>query len=69
MGRLNKPYVVQFIVDRNEDGNIIRHQVLGDGINFMAYNMNECPEDAVIVRDVFDGYDYIEVLRLGMELA
>lgn len=42
-----------------------------DGINidFSAYNLNECPEDAIIGRDLFDAYDYIGALNKGIELA
>ena len=30
---------------------------------------NECPEDAVIGRDLFDEKDFIKAVKLGMELA
>lgn len=36
---------------------------------FSAWNLNECPEDAVIGRDLFDEKDFIKAVRLGMELA
>lgn len=36
---------------------------------FDVYDLSECPEDAIIGRDLFDGDDYIRTLQLGMELA
>lgn len=36
---------------------------------FSAWNLNECPEDAVIGRDLFDEKDFIKAVKLGMELA
>lgn len=36
---------------------------------FTVYDLSECPEDAIIGRDLFDGYDYISALQLGMRLA
>ena len=31
--------------------------------------MCECPEDAIIGRELFDVHDYISTVKLGMELA
>lgn len=39
------------------------------GIDFNVYNLSECPEDAIIGRDLFDAEDYIEALKKGIELA
>lgn len=36
---------------------------------FSVCNLNECPEDAIIGRDLFDANDYIEAVRYGIELA
>lgn len=36
---------------------------------FSVYNLNECPEDAIIGRDLFDAYDYLKAIRYGIELA
>lgn len=38
-------------------------------IYFGVCNLNECPEDAIIGRDLFDVNDYINVLNKGIELA
>ena len=40
-----------------------------DNMVFSAWNLNECPEDAVIGRDLFDEKDFIKAVKLGMELA
>lgn len=46
------------------------HNVYINGENvFNAYDLDECPEDAIIGRDLFDGYDFIEAVKYGMELA
>lgn len=36
---------------------------------FSVSNLSECPEDAIIGRDLFDASDYIRAVRFGMELA
>lgn len=36
--------------------------------NFSVYNLCECPEDAIIGRDLFDADDFIYAVRLGMDL-
>jgi hypothetical protein len=36
---------------------------------FSVCNLSECPEDAIIGRDLFDAYDYIRAVRYGIELA
>lgn len=37
--------------------------------NFFVTNLCECPEDATITRDLFNGDDFIAAVSLGMELA
>lgn len=43
----------------------------GDDIKFYfsVCNLDECPEDAIIGRDLFDATDYLQALRLGIKLA
>lgn len=50
-------------------GHEIHHNEDGVSIDFSAYNLNECPEDAIIGRDLFSAYDYIRALNKGIELA
>ena len=40
-----------------------------DNMVFSVWNLNECPEDAVIGRDLFDEQDFIKAVKLGMQLA
>lgn len=35
---------------------------------FYVYNLSECPEDAVIGRDLFIASDFIKAIKLGMKL-
>ena len=36
---------------------------------FSAHNLADCPEDAIIGRDLFDAYDWLDAVKFGMELA
>ena len=36
---------------------------------FSVSNLNECPEDAIISRDLFDAEDYIKAVKYGITLA
>lgn len=36
---------------------------------FCVYNLNECPEDAIIRRGLFDANDYINAVKYGIQLA
>ena len=38
-------------------------------LHFRASDLCECPEDATLFRDLFNGWDYIEAIELGMKLA
>ena len=40
-----------------------------ENINYSVSNLDECPEDAIISRDLFSADEYIDALKLGMELA
>ena len=39
------------------------------GVRFSVCNLNECPEDAIIGRELFDASDYLRAVRYGIELA
>ena len=47
----------QTIIDKEND------------INFGVCNLTDCPEDAIIGRDLFNSDDYIRALNKGIELA
>ena len=36
--------------------------------NFSVHDLCECPEDAIIGRDLFDADDFIYAVRFGMDL-
>ena len=38
-------------------------------IHYRVNNLNECPEDAIIGRDLVSAYEWLDAVRLGMELA
>lgn len=46
------------------------HEVMDDNhVIFSCSNLDDCPEDAIIGRDLFDGYDYIKAIEFGMKLV
>ena len=40
-----------------------------DKLLFHAYNLDEHPEDAIISKDLFSAYQYLQAVRYGIELA
>lgn len=57
-------------IDEYEDE--VRYQEISNkdnDISFSVHNMDFCPEDAIISRDLFSADDYIKVLNKGIELA
>lgn len=49
-----------------------RCQIINDkenNIHFSVCNLQECPEDAIIGRALFDVDDYVKALNKGIELA
>lgn len=69
------PYKVKFYHDEDYYGHEYCHEIENVteipnvGIYFKAYDMCECPEDATLNRDLFDGYGYLAAIELGMKLA
>ena len=69
------PYKVKFYHYEDsygiEVGHVIQNDTKENGIEveFRAYDLCECPEDATLNRDLFNGYEYISALELGMKLA
>lgn len=64
--------VYGLVEDEDEYGEVF-YQKLYDKEEQMAFftvsNLNECPEDAIIGRDLFDAADYIKAVRRGIKLA
>lgn len=66
-----KPLVLDYS-ESKDDYEDVRGQELHneiEKIDFSVYNLADCPEDAIIGRDLFTADDYIDALCKGMELA
>lgn len=62
--------ILTLYVDEHEyDGVIYQRVEDGSELCFSVANLDDCPEDAIIGRDLFDAYDYLEAVQYGMELA
>lgn len=60
---------IELIITTDEDCGK-RHRVFVDGKEkWYIGPLWECPEDAIIGRDLIDGYDLIEAVKLGFELG
>lgn len=65
----------EFVVNFSDNNNYESHaqKVWADSedekIRFYVYDLTECPEDATIERDLFNGADFIHALQLGFDIA
>lgn len=53
-------------------GDVYRQKVIcaeAPDVNYSVCDLCDCPEDAIIYRDLVSAYDYIDILKLGMRLA
>lgn len=69
---MDKILHVNFITVKNHWGDVCGHELDSsdsEKFAFTAYDLCECPEDATLDRDLFNGYDYLDAIQLGMELA
>ena len=72
---MSNPYKVKFYHDKDSYGIEVGHEIQNATeedrieVGFRAYDLCEYPEDATLNRDLFNGYEYIEALELGMKLA
>lgn len=58
------------LYEYEEYGDVYRQEILIDGrIEFSVCNLNDCPEDAIINRNLFNAYDYMDAIEYGMKLA
>lgn len=66
-----KILTVNVIYDEDEYVGPIRQEISNEdqNIHFAVCNLSECPEDAIIGRDLFDADAYIRSLNKGIELA
>lgn len=69
------PYKIKFYHDEDSYGIEVGHEIQniteenGIEVEFRAYDLCECPEDATLNRSLFNGYEYINALKLGMRLV
>lgn len=66
----DKPYTFK-VYEEEEDYCIIYQRVEdqeGKDI-FVAYNLDQCPEDAIIGRELFTAQQFLRAVQLGMNLA
>ena len=65
----------QFVlfIKSNQDDDHCVEKVWSDNddekVKFSAQDLNECPEDAIIGRSIFDGDDFIKAVELGFRIA
>lgn len=58
------------LVDEEDDWGMCSQEVYDGGSQlFRVYDLCDCPEDAIIGRDLFDAHQWLEAVRYGMELA
>lgn len=71
MKMIGKTYNFQAQYETDKDDFAVGVRVFDDNDNmvFSVYNLNECPEDAIIGRDLFDEQDFINAVKLGMKLV
>ena len=69
---MDKILHVNYITVKDHWGDVCGHELNSpdsEKFFFTAYNLCECPEDATVDRDLFNGDDYLDAIRFGMELA
>ena len=66
-----KTYKIYITTEKDDYDSIVYSKLTGedDSIEYHVSNLDECPEDAIIGRNLFDTFDYVEALRIGMSLA
>lgn len=57
--------------DYNDPCYVGRQTILNENNHklFSVSNLADCPEDAIIPRDLFNAYDWITTVRFGLYLA
>lgn len=63
---------VEILEDCDRWGDVYHQKVVcteAPDVNYSVHDLCDCPEDAIIYRDLVSAYDYIDILKLGMRLA
>ena len=71
---MDKILTLDFITNEDNWGIATSEEVHGTSdkgtkIDYYVHDLSDCPEDAILGRDLFSGYEFIETLQLGMKLA
>ena len=63
--------VFKLVEEEDEYNSITSSQTVYDGDKtvFDVWNLDECPEDAIIDRSLFDACDWLRAVKYGIELA
>lgn len=63
--------VFKLVEEEDEYNSITSSQTVYDGDKavFDVWNLDECPEDAIVDRSLFDAYDWLRAVKYGIELA
>lgn len=62
--------VLTLITYYDEEQYYSQHEAYMDGKRiFRAADLTDCPEDAIIGRDIFDGHDFLAAVDLGYKMA
>lgn len=63
--------IFKLVEEEDEYNSITSSQTVYDGDKtvFDVWNLEECPEDAIIDRSLFDAYDWLRAVKYGIELA
>ena len=63
--------VFKLVEEENEYIGITSSQTVYDGDKtvFDVWNLDECPEDAIIDRSLFDAHEWLSAVKYGIELA
>jgi len=58
------------VVEEGEEFGETSHEVFVNGESkWHIHSLSECPEDAIIGRDLIDGFDLLAAIKLGYEAA
>lgn len=63
--------VFKLVEEEDEYNSITSSQTVYDGDKtvFDVWNLEECPEDAIIDRSLFNAFDWLRAVKYGIELA
>ena len=66
-----KKFIINFSDNENYDCHEQRvwYDNEDQDVYLSVYDLCECPEDAMIGRDLFDGKDFINAIKLGFNIA